>query len=326
MSALKKIYLSVTTLLLLVMVFGTVTYAWISLATINNLDGLSLSASTGEELQISLDGINYASNIPTQELLDITQKIRLYDVTTHDGIVFQTGGMRDKEPAVANKHYLSFEVYFQTSSPETEVYLVNNVSHLARYDSNLTGTYAISRGVEWRSNHTFQYGPNETDIVYKDEVGIYYASDAIRFGFIELNDDTNVLDTREESDLIKFIFDPTEDETMGVGKPYGSAAYYRAQTLSYIPAIGEIPTISYRLTEINPKNPYEALDDESKILNLQPTGQFASNGREIYRGKVRINIWIEGWDANAFDPIGDDRIKIQLEFKALKFRENSINE
>jgi hypothetical protein len=31
-----------------------------------------------------------------------------------------------------------------------------------------------------------------------------------------------------------------------------------------------------------------------------------------------MNIWIEGWDADLFDPVLEDRIKIQLQFKAVR--------
>jgi len=300
------------------MVFGTVTYAWISLSTINNLDGLSLSASTGEELQISLDGINYASTIPTQELLQWTEKISLYDVTTHDGITFFTGGRREVKIATPNEHYLSFELYFQTSAPEKDIYLVNNTSKIARYDSNIEGTFVVSRGVQWQAKHTFQFGPSEDDIVEKNEIRTYYASDAVRLGFIELIDENNTIDFRLNDELKRFFFDPSEDEIMGVGKSYGATAYYYLNIGLNEPFPDDLPEVSYRLSEINPKNPYEALDNESHIARLQPTGTYDSDGDEIYRGKVLINIWIEGWDANAFDAVGDDRIKIQLQFKALK--------
>lgn len=318
MSALKKIYLSVTTLLLLVMVFGTVTYAWISLATINNLDGLSLSASTGEELQISLDGINYASTIPTEKLLQLTEKISLYDVTTHDGLTFYTGGRRETEIAEANKHYLSIELYFQTTSPEHYIYLVNNTTKFARYDSNINGTFVVSRGVQWQAKHTYQFGPNEEDIVEKNEINTHYASDAIRIGTVEQKDESNVLDLREDSELKTFIFDPSENESMSVGKLYGATDYFKQHVGSLPLFPTDYPVTSYRLSEISPSNPYQALDNESLIMTLQPTGRYASNGKEIYQGKVLINIWIEGWDANAYDAIANDRIKIQLEFKALK--------
>lgn len=305
-------------MLLLLMVFGTVTYAWISLSTINNLDGLSLAASTGEELQISLDGIRYYSTIPTQELLEWTNQISLHDITTHDGITFYTGGRRENKVATPNEHYLSFELYFQTSSPEKDIYIVNNTSKIARYDSNIEGTYVVSRGVQWQSKHTFQFGPNEDDIVQKNEVRTYYASDAIRLGFIERIDETNENDLRTTDELIRFFFDPSEDESMSIGKPYGATAYYFLAIGLKDPIPDDLPEVSYRLTEINPRNPYEALDGESHIATLQPTGRYDTRGREIYRGKVLINIWIEGWDANTFDAVGDDRIKIQLQFKALK--------
>ena len=71
------------------------------------------------------------------------------------------------------------------------------------------------------------------------------------------------------------------------------------------------------MTEIDPNNPYQALDNDSLITVLQETDEVNEKGRSIYRGKIRINIWIEGWDADAFDSVENDRLKIQLQFKAL---------
>ena len=84
----------------------------------------------------------------------------------------------------------------------------------------------------------------------------------------------------------------------------------------YVELPTEIPVVSYRLSEMDRFNPYQALDNESLVLDLQPTGVIDEiTGKEIYQGKVRVNIWIEGWDADAFDALDKDRMKIQLQFK-----------
>ena len=313
----KRIYLSFITLMLLFITLGTVTFAWISMSLINNIEGLSLSASGGDELQISLDGINYNSVLTAEQLQEVFENIRLVDVTSTDGLTFQTGGLREEGPAIANEHYLSFDLWFQTSVRERHVYLVNDVSDQVAYDASATGTFVISNGVMWTAKHTFLNGPNVDDIVHKGDEGRYYAKDSIRVSITEFKDEHNENDLRVESDLNQFIFDPSGNELRGYGKTYGAYSYFVARTRYYINLPTDIQEVSYRLTEIDPYNPYQALDNESLVAVLQQTDEINEKGKTIYRGKVRINIWIEGWDADAFDAIENDRVKIQLQFKAL---------
>ena len=56
---LRKFNLSIISLVFSVAILGTVTYAWFSFATSNVLDNLSLNITTGDHLEISLDGENY---------------------------------------------------------------------------------------------------------------------------------------------------------------------------------------------------------------------------------------------------------------------------
>ena len=315
--SIKKLYISLLTLILMFVTFGTVTFAWISLSTINNIEGLSLAASGADELQISLDGINYSSMLTAGQLYAMFEKISLDDVTSTDGVYFETSGTVDKEEAIPNQHYLSFDLWFQTTVREHHVYLINNVSDKVAYDTSASGTFVISKGVMWTSKFDFWYGPEAEDIVLKGEEGLYFASNSVRVAVIEMIDETNPNDLRNENELSKFIFDPSEDETRGYGLPYGQFSYYFQSTRHHTSLPQTIQEVSYRLTEIDPHNPYQALDDVSLVAILQDTGIINEEGISIYRGKVRINIWIEGWDADAFDSIEHDRIKIQLQFKAL---------
>ena len=67
----KKLYISLLTFFLFTIIFGTVTYAWITIATVNNIEGMYLSASTGDELQISTDGYNFSSVLDEEAMLKI---------------------------------------------------------------------------------------------------------------------------------------------------------------------------------------------------------------------------------------------------------------
>lgn len=319
MRNIRRVYLSLVTLMFVGIIFGTVSYAWISLSSINNVDGISLGASVGNELEISLDGINYSTELPAASLTELFGDIRLIDVTSLDGKTFQLGGLRPVGPAYENQDFLSFELWFQTARPERNIFLINNVSHLVSYDSTMNGTYVVSRGVSWVAKYDFLNGPLPTDVVRRGDRDTYYASDTIRISVNEENDQLNPLDTRSENELKSFLFDPSGNAERGYGFAYGAYSYFVANTRYYIDLPTQIPEVSYRLTEFDPTNPYIALNDDSQVATMVPTEYVNEDGKPIYRAKVRINIWIEGWDADAFDSVENDRVLIQLQFKVANY-------
>jgi hypothetical protein len=310
----KKIYISFLTLIVFTVIFGTVTYAWITIATVNNIEGMYLTASTGDELQISTDGYHFSTTLGEEELLDIFEDQSLKDVTTLDGINFYRGGLNPIGEATANKDFLSFELWFRTTTKERYVYLVNDVSNQMSYDITMQGTYFISRGVEWTANVDFLY--DYDDIVKTGETRTYYAKDSLRIGFQEVID--GPYDQRNESDLNTMIYDPSNNQNRGYGESIGAYNYFLTTQITQISLPEEKPQTIYELTQIAEDNPYQALDNQSLITELQPTGFFDEDGNEIYQSKVIVNIWIEGWDADAFNAVLKDYIKIQLQFKNLK--------
>lgn len=318
MRNLKKIHISLLSFVLIVLVFGTVTYAWMSLSVINNIDGLTLTASSGDELELSFDGIEYYSVLPSSPLEGSVDGIRLYDVTSIDGINFQTGGLREVGVAVPNEHYLSFDLWIRTSQAERDIFLINDVSKQMKFGDVRNGTYFVSKGVSWRSPHTFFNGPDVEDTVQAGDIGIYYGHDAIRISIVELRDENNPKDQRTDDELRTYIYDPSGNPERGYGSPVGAFSYFFQRTLIYQYLPSKFPPTSYRLSEMDPHNPYQALDNESLVATLQETETKDQKNRTYYTGKVRINIWVEGWDADAFDAVNDDIIQIQLQFKAAR--------
>ncbi len=315
---LKRFYLSLIALTLVFMIFGTVTYAWISMASVNTVDGMSLTATSGNELLISIDGINYAQDLPAAALDEILRNVRLVDVTSTDGINFQRGGLSENEAVIPNQHYLTFELWIQTVQPEHDIYLVDNVNSQVSYDTTMSGTYVVSQGIHWKPEVAFINGPLVTDIVQKNEEHVYYASDAVRISIRELKDRENPYDTRSDDELNMLIYDPSEDETRGYGISYGAYSYFLASSNMSLILPEPLTNISYRLSSFDPYDPYLALDDTSRVARLQPTDQVNVQGKTYYRGKIVVTIWIEGWDADAFNSILSDRIKVQLRFKAAR--------
>lgn len=323
MRPINRLRYSIILMIVMVMALGTVTYAWISLSTINNIEGLSLSATTGDELEISIDGINYASRLNTEELQDLFGDVKLIDVTSRDGIYFELGGLRDVGEAIANQDYLSFDLYFRTVEAEHYVYLINNVSDQVSYDISASGTYVVSNGMTWVNRTGFMNGPLTTDYIEPGTEDRYYASDTIRMSFIELVDETNALDHRADVQLNQWIFDPSGDEMRGYGKSYGAYSYFIQVTHHYMDIPTESPDVVYHLTEPDPTNPYVTYDTNSLLTTLQASDEVDDEGRVYYKGKVRINVWVEGWDADTFDAVDSDRVKIQLQFKSTRFMDDA---
>lgn len=309
----RKLFISMLTLAIFTIIFGTVTYAWITIATVNNIEGLSLSASTGDELEISTDGFHFSSTLDTTDLEEIFENVSLSDVTSADGITFYNGGLEEIALARANHEYVSFELWFRTTKKEKFVYLINNVSDKVSYDVSMDGTYVVSKGIDWKANIDFQYGEN--DFIKQGETKTYYAKDAIRIGFQEVVD--KPYDQREENELRNLIFDPSKNQERGYGVSYGAYDYFIKNTHKLIELPEHIPKTVYELTSPLEDNPYQADNEDSLITKMQPTGYFNEEGEEIYQSKVVVNIWVEGWDADALDAILKDYVKIQLQFKSL---------
>lgn len=300
------------------MIFGTVTYAWITMASVNTIDGMSLTAQSGNELLISIDGINYSRDVPAIALDELLRNIKLVDVTTSDGINFERGGLNEGEQVLANRDYLSFELWLQTDEPEHLIYLVENVSQFLQFDTTMNGTYVVSQGVTWKSDVTFINGPSLLQTVVKGEQHTYYGSEAIRIGIREIKDINNPLDTRSSDQLSSFIYDPSENESRGYGASYGAYSYFISSSDVPITLPSLVPDTQYRLSSFYPDDPYFAQDEDSLIAILQPSESVSSRGKVLYRGKIVVSIWVEGWDADAFNSILNDRIKIQLKFKAAR--------
>ena len=315
----KKLYITILSMILLTLTFTTATFAWAVMGEVNRVDGFQITMNQGSNLEFSLDGINWSNEITTAQINEIWRGARLMDLTSLDGTNFIGNRIQfvDAElnfEGIPNGNYISLELYVRSTTRYRDVYLINNVSSTSTFDNPpARGTYVLSRGVTFRSPVTFNLGPN--DIVFENEVRTYFAKDAIRISLFELKTE-NPLDTRDNSELISFMYDPTENPDRGYAKNYGGVDFLRKSRSVYI----ELPTTPQplidRLSNFSPDNPYIPLDTNSKVASLIITDQVDGQNRPYYLGKFRLNIWIEGWDADSFDAIFEDTLLFRFEFQS----------
>lgn len=82
----KKLYISLFTLLLLVVVAGTATFAWFKLNTNAWFDDMELNVNSQDGIKISVDGVNFKNQLNEKDLkVAILAKAYGYDVATVDG-------------------------------------------------------------------------------------------------------------------------------------------------------------------------------------------------------------------------------------------------
>ena len=314
----KKLFISVLSFVFAVLLFGTVSYAWFSIATTNVVYDIGLGITADNNFEISLDGINYYQRLTKEEIIKVVgDNLKLSDVTSHDGINFSKGFLFEEEIPLKNVDYLSLTLYFRTiTSYEVDVYLVDNVSRDAYLNKDIDGTFLISKGSNWKSDTTFTYGPNPlTDVIEIEERHVFYSAEAVRIGFVEKKNENNINDQRTEADLNTIIFDLSRDPSRGYGANYGSLDYVNNKLKTNYEPPTTTQNVVTELTAFDEFNPYVPLDKNSFILKMIKTNEYDLKGNSFYKGSVELNIWLEGWDADCFDAIHYDPLTIQLKFK-----------
>lgn len=292
---------------------GTVTYAWLSVSTTNTIDTLDLGAEGDNYLELSLDGISFNKTINSKDLLGKLKRLDLTDVTSNDG---KTIFNRNGTVANANEDYISFDVWVRAKRFD-KVYLVDNNIN-ATYENLGSGTAVASRGINWKASNTFLYAPN--DIVQAGEYRVYYGDDAVRLGLVErnVNGFYGVNDQRDESELATRIIDPSGDTARGYGEEYGQYDFWKKMRPDQILTIPDVkPDTMYEFTTFREDNMNVAKNDNTIATNLFTSTQPYGDGEnEFWKvGKFTVNIWLEGWDADCFDAIYDDLLRVQLSFQ-----------
>lgn len=301
-------------MILLSLTFTTATFAWVSKADTNRVDGIGLNASTNSNLEFSIDGVNWTSDMNLGSISGLIENLSFIDLSSVDGKNFTSRPDGSSDMIYPNINYFSIELFVRTTTRYHDVYLVNNISNQVNFDDTPNrGTFITSRGVTFRSSVDFQYDVDDyrlSGIPY-----VYYAKHAMRISMTELKTD-NPNDLRSSEELSHFIFDPSENEHRGFGKSYGSISYHNAVRYDLIDIPSLIPNTTYSLTKFSNPNKYVPEDTTSRIMKLIETDEYNSTNDVYYKGKVLINIWLEGFDADAFDAIYNDDLKIRLEFQS----------
>src|SRR5690625_43662 len=87
----KKLKFILVALLFVTLTFVTSVYAWLQISNINTIDNIYLDVRLGDELEISLDGINFTKSIDHEDFKEVIKDLIFKDVTTLDNELFTLG-------------------------------------------------------------------------------------------------------------------------------------------------------------------------------------------------------------------------------------------
>jgi len=299
----NKLIKSLFVLIFAIGLAGASTYAWISNNNSAQLEGFNLDiSSNNSNLLISLNGEDgsYRAKLTSNDVKDyLTDKygadFYLTPATSVDGVSITD---IDGSPS---ENYVSIDLYFQ-SNIKQDIFLnptQNTTFVSSQRKPGANGPYVKA----WKDIAKNEYGIH--DSIAKGEDVIALAQNAVRVSFIGDN---------------AVIWTPNPNKGFSGDVNYNNASAFSSKNLAadYLNDVFgynlEVP--EFYLEKNFSENYYDSESGNYIITDKLLTLEY-DDAKEVYSGKLTINIWAEGWDGDCFDSIAKDILTIGLQFKTL---------
>lgn len=306
----RKLVLSVLTVVLTVIALGTTTFAWFTLTntTVIQPFEVEVTSSTGFQMALGTPDAGFENELTWVNVLTATDiaayiqqtygTLRLNAVTTNDGSTFYSVDMNAASPASTGA-YLTLPINFR-SQQQLQIQV-----------SAITFPGALNPTFSWTADQPFVTAQNQS-VTSGDIIEGLYAPDAVRVAFVGVQvggagtvpvlayelpgSETNVYLGGGATPLDLSYLTVAGDD-LGAA---GNINYYARKNGGNQPFGSDAVSVLETITTIA-NNP---------IYNLQP---LVTSGQAYY-GRVLLRIWIEGWDANMYDPLLSAKISVSFSF------------
>jgi hypothetical protein len=296
----RKLVLSVLTVVLTVIALGTTTFAWFTLTNTSVVQPFSanITSDTGIEIALGVpvpgeeDNLNWVTTLTTAVINNYIEttygSFTFGHVTTANAVDFFTLGAMSMTGTTSG--YISIPVNFRSNSANRILW---------------SGVTLTSPELSWQSDVAF-VGAKGTPFTAGDST-LINASDAFRIailgtvggldnvvGFENANTATNVV-------LGGGVANPqnlADGVGIGMGNP-GAMNYYYAKN-ALLPFGADAVTVLQTITALA-SNP---------VVDLAVS---ETAGAAFY-GAIVIRIWLEGWDANAYNSVLGRQITTSFQF------------
>lgn len=305
----RKLVLSIVTVVLTVFALGTTTFAWFTLTNTSVIQPFQaqIVADTGIEIAIGNPtgdpiGMNWVTTLTTSQVNTYIETayagaFRFNHVTTADGSNFYTLGASAMVPALATM-YLEIPLHFRSNSAtQIQWSSVSLSSPVATWINDVTFTHVD--GTTYTANQPISIdASNSMRAAILGNVGglstiVAYEKPAAG---------SNIVlgiggDFRGAQELLDLGDGP---QLYYVGAN-GSYNYYFRKNATLPFGTDAVVTLATITTLAN--NP---------VLDMT-SGNALTAGADYY-GSVILRIWLEGWDANAFNAVLDRIITASFQF------------
>ena len=345
----KKVFLSIISLLLVVVTMASTTFAWMTINSEAWVEGMYFQATGGEGFLISVDGDNFKTRLTEEELYKaVVSKYKGYEFVDSE-IVDENGNvlgdndiknfikeielipltsinkkegmlpltdLLNQSTSAKDGTYIEFDIYFKRVdnselAKDVLVYLngedyysedilvphtkINSKKEYVNLKADLT---CIERNI---------LEDNGTKTSYKagDKIALH-SSNAMRLGIVQ-GQTEKVIELSNNYNLGSYATD--SEELMYKADSNAMYTYYNNLKNN------SLHKLNYQ-TDLTSEYYTNLVDQEGKnqILICSLKGNEAV--------KVTFKLWLEGWDADCFDGIGE-QISVQLSFVQ---KENMTNQ
>lgn len=343
----SKLLLSMITFILIVLTFGTSTFAWFTLSENGEVSNINITVGGGEGIEISLDGKNFYATITEKELMDYIksvnneQNVVLKPVTSPDGrTAYDLNGKELKEVEDGrNVNYIKIKIYFRAYNvKKPSISGLGLGAFLEDFESDATytnapihnGTYIVSKGVTSKADVTYKDYDSLTgdsiNVNYDDSIK-KYASDSMRVSFYD--NQTSFYDTKRDATKCYDLSSRNGKSLSNYGYGFGydsdkenligSASFFFSKTGKMLTP----PELDVDVYDID--NGFSTFGVDSRALYAENNNGFicylTKTSDTTYEGSATMMIWLEGYDSDCYDLIFRDSSIISLKFR-LAYRAN----
>lgn len=291
---LRKLFISIITVIVAVIALGTTTFAWFTLTNVASISNFEAQVRTEKGIEISLDGENWVNTLTANDIwtqLDKDGFKKFNHVTSVDGMTFKT--LNEKHDQLIDapaSDYISLRIYFKAIDIEkinlTEL-ILTGIEETWTVDTGFLAKGGLVLDPKDDDNKTIQVNP----------------IDAIRISiikYVDLELDEDIIVAYEKGNTTTNTYISDWSQETNPFPAYGAYSYYVAKKGSE-----PVEWSTKALVKTT------ALDAFSEIEVLAFTG----NEEEHMIGSIQLNIWFEGYDPEGYNALLSKLVSISLEFE-----------
>lgn len=358
MKILRKLIISVVSLVAVVICFVATTYAWFDVNSEANVEGFNFTAISGEGFQVSVDGINYSSDltaeqmkqaiilgynnekyalkddkiiyvtseleVPEDEINDIlTKRIALMPRTSNDGI--NLVDLYSASSIASSGTFVQFSIYFKATSPvvedgyEYEIYL--NGQEITQMDGKVIRPTEI---VSVDKTDVELRKPMNTifGALEKGQTVTVYSQNAMRLSIQDTSLEepkAHIYELTNEFDLGSYATDYNKETDTS------SLSDAQKEELDKLYNADTNAMFTYynnlRPNAMIDKLPYAEKPETIRSLMGEdlPVLTTVKSGSDAKL--ITFRLWLEGWDADCFDGLAKS-INVRLTFTSKSVNDN----